>query len=181
MKSGDKVVCGSIGITLAVLFGFALAGCGGGGGGGDSTPPATPKNVALAANGGVASATYDNAGAVYVNDADTATNYWSGNIVNDSVIVTFDKTYTISQIRYYTDTYNDGDTVMQYSTDGVNYTNVSYYYTASGVFCSARGNDASIGGTNCLLSAPQQAKYVRIVIAANPATTRIYELEVTGQ
>lgn len=168
--------------VVVVLYGIALTGCsGGGGGGGDSTPPpvVASKNVALATNGGAASATYDNAGAAYVNDADTTTNFWSGNIANDSVTVTFDKTYTISQIKYFTNATNSTNTRMEFSADGVTYTPVSFFSSA-GTWCQNLTMSSS-GYITCGLSASQQARYVRIIVVANPATTRIYELEVTGQ
>lgn len=167
MKSVNNAVYRSIGITFAALLGITLAGCGGGGGGGDSSPPpvVASKNVALATNGGVASDNYSNSSAGYVNDGDTATvQYWAPTDFGDTITAVFDKSYTVSTIKYYTNATNSVDTQIQISADGVNFRDVEFFTTAYDPYC-ANLNMGS-GQITCGLAAPQSAKAVRLFITA---------------
>lgn len=104
---------------LILALSAALAACGGGGGGsgggGGDTPGANePRNVALQANGGRASASYNGEIAARVNDGvaydpeyddgERLAAYWQGNIPDDFVAVTFDRGYRISEFSFYVNT-----------------------------------------------------------------------------
>jgi hypothetical protein len=185
MKPGNNATRKILGITLTALLGMTLAACGGGGGGGgggDPGPSATPKNVALATNGGVASDNYSNSSAGYVNDGDTTTTqYWAATDFGDTITVVFDKPYTVSTIKYYTNATNSVDTQIQISTDGVNFRDVEFFTTAYDPYCA--NLTMGSGQITCGLAASQQAKAVRLFITATTdfSNKRIYELEVTGQ
>ena len=184
----------------AMLAMLLLAGCGGGDGGtGNGTvfSPASssssssssslpaPTNVAASVNGGVASATFDATHAPYVNDTDTSNVfYWVANVANDYVTVTFNRVYAISQIRLHTNATITTDTRLQASSDGTNFSDLSYTTTGGAGDCfsvtiSVSGNliTCSFGTT------PRSLRAVRVVIPSNTniSMKQIREIEVIGQ
>jgi len=149
------------------------------------TPTGTAKNVALASNGGVASATYDTAHATNVNDGNTSGSAWVGSVPNDALTVAFDKTYHVAGFTLHTNATNNVDTRIELSTDGTTYTAVNLLGAVisggSGIPCS--GLSMGSGKIECTLSSMPQASRIRVVVTATTAVadTRLYELEVTGQ
>lgn len=174
---------------VASLFGLMVAGCDSGSSSSAAAAPApaapavvpaVPANVALQANGGVATATYDNAGAVRVNNGDTTTSdFWAGNIQNDLITVAFDGSYDLTEIKIHTSAANNFDTKLQISSDGVTFTDVSYYGGAGD--CESLVISNSSDTVTCGFFPERAASHVRVVILnATPVTVPIYEIEATG-
>lgn len=157
----------------------SLVACGGDSSSSDAgaPAPAVAVNVAAAANGGVADANYDAGNADLVNDGDTTTsNFWAGNVQNDYVEVEFDKAYTVSAFTVHTSATNNVDTKIQFSTDGVAFTDVNL---------AAQCSTLAFGANRiaCTLTSTLSASHVRVqVVAASSVGTRqIYEIEVMGK
>ncbi|GEM_PF-2788060 len=192
MKTRSTKIHKAVAAMLMVLPAIALVACSGSSGGGDSsgsssggnTLPA-PTNVAASTNGGVASATYDGSHAFYVNDGDaTTSNFWAGNIQNDSVTVAFDKTYNVSEVKLHTNATNNTDTKIQISTNGTDFTDISYTpLPPPSPYCSSLILNSVNHTITCSISSVKPASHVRIVIVAstNIGLKQIYEVEATGQ
>ncbi len=151
-----------------------------GGNSSDSMPPtfvSEPKNVAASSNGGVASASYDNPSAGLVNDGETSVNFWAGNAVNDVVTIAFDNTYSLSEIKIFTNATNNVDTELQISTDGVNFTAIPYLGGSQPCFSLSMGS----GVISCGLDPKRDASHVRLeILNASASTIQIFEIEAQG-
>lgn len=157
----------------------SLVACGGDSSSSDPVAPAKPAavNVAAAANGGVADASYDAGNAGLVNDGDTTTsNFWAGNVQNDYVEVEFNKTYTVSAFTVHTNATDSTSTEIQFSADGVTFTDIN-------LFTQCWSMTIGSGRITCTLASPRSASHARVqVVAATSVGTRqIYEIEVMGR
>ena len=166
--------------SIALLaLSVSLVACGGDSSSSDPVAPAKSSavNVAAAANGGVADASYDAGNAGLVNDGDTTTsNFWAGNVQNDYVEVEFDKAYTVSAFTVHTNATNNTDTEIQFSTDGVTFTDIN-------LFTQCQSLTIGSGRIACALASTLPATHVRVqvVVASSVGTRQIYEIEVMGR
>ncbi|PKM21722.1 MAG: hypothetical protein CVV10_07935 [Gammaproteobacteria bacterium HGW-Gammaproteobacteria-14] len=165
-----------------ILFPMGLVGCGGSSSGGGGQPDdVDPFNVASQENGGVATATFDSENAGLVNDGSfnlidgvNAGLFWSGNIVGDSLTIELDGDYLVAQVILYTNGPNNTETTLQYSADGVNFTNIKLL----GGDCPSLALGS--GRIHCTFSEAREMSHLRVVINANPETVRLYELLAIG-
>lgn len=170
--------------TFVCLNVLLLVACGGGGGGDDgtTTPGATtPVNVALATNGGLASASANDLESFYINDGDDATGFWAASSAGDYIDLTFDQVYTVSEF-----------TLLMDATAGWSNTDMTFETSADGVLFGDEINlitdcySASLGASQiyCELGATRDIRAIRVTIdaASHAATTfELYEFEVMGQ
>ncbi len=183
-------------ILLSILLvSVALTGCGGGssksdddtGGSNPSPGTTTPKNVAAAANGAMVTSSYSG-NESFVIDGDTSTtNFWQGGAEGDEVKITFDKSYAVSHIKLYTNNTSislmGGVQVKGFrvllSDDDTNYAEVNIYgFGAGSISCSS--SSIGSGAIECELQPNQTARFIKIKVTADFATTELYEVEATG-
>lgn len=146
-------------------------------GGGSLSP--SMENVALAANGGVADASYDAGNADLVNDGDTtatASTFWAGNATGDTVQVEFDQEYEIGAFTIYTNATNNISTEIQLKQEGGSWTAISIF---SDCFSLSLGS----GKIDCELNSTMAADYIRVEITetSSPGAVQIFEIEAMGQ
>jgi hypothetical protein len=170
-------------LTISCLF--FLTGCGGSSS--DDTVFLGEKidiNVALASNASTVSTSYDNQQSKVI-DGDTSTSeYWSGNVTNDSVTVNFGRIRYLKEIRIYTNEpiFNaiTPNRLIELSSNGTD-----WFTTAQ-----ANGGDISclslLPATNkitCTYASRQQARYLRFTttkINLNAGLVNVYEMEAIG-
>lgn len=137
-------------------------------------PPET-ENVALAANGGSATASYDNDSAGLVINGNTDTGeFWAGNAQGDFVTVAFDDTYKVTEFTIYTNN-TSSSTVVETSSNGTDFDEL-VLVTQCASFSLGSGQ------VFCRLSGEITASHFRVVIDAdsNISARQIYEIEVEG-
>jgi hypothetical protein len=170
--------------SILILAGsLLLAACGVGGLA--SINSGTPINVALPANGGtvVASGTVATTGtnpaaaASYLIDGVTAnTSYWAGAVVNDSITVSFNRSYLVSKFVLYQNTVTTDEIRIQTSANGTSFSDIAL---TSGTCPSL---SLGSGRIDCTFSTARSLRAMRVVVvkATEPSTVQLYELEVTG-
>lgn len=93
--------------------------------------------------------------------------------------VAFDGSYDLTEIKIHTSAANNFDTKLQISSDGVTFTDVSYYGDAGD--CESLVISNSSDTVTCGFFPERAASHVRVVILnATPVTVPIYEIEATG-
>lgn len=166
-------------ISSLVLF----TGCGGSGDtkfiGGK-----TDINVALASNGGRASANYNNVSAPKVNDGDTSTSeYWSGNVVDHAVTIDFGKARFIKEIRIYT---NEAilNPIVVISLIELSINGSDWFSTAqgSGGDINCQTLFSSNNKITCTYSSRQESRFLRFTTKRQlePGLVNVYEMEAIG-
>ncbi len=175
-KMKKKNIFYVLAITLAGSL--LVAGCSGSSSSAAATPPSTPVNIALPANGGAATSVVNGPSALYLNDGiTTTTNSWTGVATNDFITVSFNKVYSVSDFTLYLNFTNTTDTQIQVSTDGTTFTNLS-------LLSSCPTLTMGSGKITCTLntSLNLMAMRVKLLAGTNAANTiQLYELQVTGQ
>ena len=160
--------------------------------GGSNPPPtnSTPKNVAAASNGATVTSSFSGNETFVIDEDTTTSNFWSGAADGDNVKIAFDSVYSIGEIIVRTNNTsysiaNAGSTLVsgirvEISTDDVTYNEVAlaFGYNLPPVKCA--GTSLGSGRIACTLSPSVDAKYIRVGVTADFATTEIYEVEVTG-
>lgn len=175
--------------SLIVFSSVIIAACGGDESSSSSTTTTTTsgggalspsmENVALAANGGVADASYDAGNADLVNDGDTtdtASTFWAGNATGDTVQVEFDQEYDIGAFTIHTNVINNTSTEIQLKQEGGSWTAISIF---SDCFNLSLGS----GQIDCEMDSVMPADYIRVKITetSSPGAVQIFEIEAMGQ
>jgi len=152
-------------------------------------PTATEKNVASATNGASVSSTFAG-NETFTIDGDTATtNFWVGGADGDEVNITFDQSYSISEIKLHTNnrsvSISGGAASTGFrvfiSNDDVTYSEVAMYISVNAPIACASNILSNTNGTiECGLAINQDAQYIRVSVLPDFATTELYEVEVTG-
>ena len=181
------VMCQVKRICLLIITSlFFLAGCGGDSASDDTQflGGTTDINVALASNGGIASANYNDISAPNVNDGDTSTSeYWSGNIIGDAVTIDFGRSRHLKEIRIYS---NEAIlnpivaiNVIELSANGDNWLSTAQ---ASGADISCQTLLSTTNKITCTYASRQEARFLRFTTkrAVNPELVNVYELAAIG-
>ncbi len=175
-----KILCSFITLLL-------LISCGGGGSDNQTNDNTqlVDKNVALTSNGGTATATYDNGSARFVNDEDTSTsNYWAGNITNDSVTVDLGSIFQVKKIIIYTNDTSFSSTnpskVIEVSSDNSNWSTTGNLFGGD-IPCPTAS--AGNGKIVCEYFSEQSFRYIRVTITAsqNIGLINLHEIEVIAK
>jgi hypothetical protein len=171
-------------LFLVASVAVGLIGCGGdsssdGGAGSPGAPQ--PFNVALQESGAVATASYDSDNAGIINDGlfDVVEGanvglYWSGNVNTDNITIALDGSYQVQQVVLYTNAANNTDTTIQYSTDGASFTSIALLGGDCATMAMGSGRIA------CTFPLARQMSHIRVVVNANAASVRLYELIAMG-
>lgn len=168
-----------------------LTACGGGGGGGtpsNSNPggstPQTDSNVALASQGATATATYDNGNADLVNDGDTTSNFWAGNITGDSVTVDFGESKNVASLTIYTSSTsyssNNPEKIIEVSNNGTTWLTTAVPLGGD-VGCSSLSMGS--GRIACTFENRTNLRYVRFTVTAqnNVGLIQVHEIQAQGK
>ncbi len=121
----------------------------------------------------------------------TTTSFWAGAKDGDSITVTFNKLYTVSEITIYTNNliFNslNGITTsgirVQISNDNSNYKAVGLVYLGglkAPITCSSSSFFAN-KSVRCTLSTPILASSIKLLVTSDFSSTDIYEIEVMGK
>ncbi len=156
-----------------------------------NTPPGSgaEKNVAAASNGATVSSTFAGNETFTTDDDTTTVNFWQGGTESDEVKITFDKSYSISEIKLHTNnrsvSISEGvaSTGFQVfiSNDDVIYSEVAMYFGVSAaITCFSNILSNTNGTVECVLANNQDVQYIRVRVLSDFDTTELYEIEVTG-
>ncbi len=149
----------------------------------------TEKNVAAMTNGATVSSTFLGNESFTIDSNTATTSFWSGGADGDEIKVTFDKSYSISEIKIHTNnrsaSISGGTATIGFrvfvSDDDVTYTEVAIYLGVNApVACSSNILSNTDGTVECVLATSQSARYIRVAVLSDFATTEIYEVDVTG-
>ena len=171
---------------LVIASVFFLIGCGGGSGSKDTKfiGGKTDMNVALASNGGTASAQYNQVSAPNVNDGDNSiSEYWSGNIVDDVVTVDFGDIRFLKEISIYTNepifNASTPNRVIELSLNGSDWFSTAQ---ASGADIDCQTLLPTTNKITCTFASRQESRFFRFTTkrVVNPEQVNVYELEAIG-
>ncbi len=146
-----------------------------------------PENVALATKGATANSTFSGNESFTIDGDTTTSNFWEGGKNGDEIKITLNKTYTLSKITIYT---NNNSFAMSsgvttagirvfLSSDNVNYSEVALGFgNSANIGCFAF--QAGSGKVSCEFDNTQSAKYIKVAVTSDFASTKIYEIEALG-
>jgi len=172
-------------VVALVILGLVACGGSSGGSSNDFIGSSSDINVALQANGGSATASYDNDNAGLVNDGDTTTStFWAGNVINDAVTIDFGSSKNISSITIYTNSTtfssSNPDQLIEISSNGTNWRTTAQL-VGGDVPCSS--SSLGSGKVACTLTSRADARFIRfrVTATADIGLIQVHEIEVQGR